>query len=277
MAHRIGSRKERTKAPKVRLIELLLERGLCDSEDQAARCVLAGEVRVNNETIDKVGARVSLDAELSVQSSSKLVGRGGLKLEGAIQNFGINIENLICADVGSSTGGFTQVLLNSGANKVYAIDVGYGELDWRIRSDKRVCVMERTNARYLESLPEHVGFVTIDVSFISLSKILPAVKKWLANGARVLCLVKPQFEAKKGSVGAGGIVRDPEVHRVVLKDTISEAARLGFSILNICRSTVRGAKGNLEFFLLLGLGEDGPFDDLGPIIESVLELELNPA
>ena len=272
MAHRIGPRKESSKRPhKVRLVELLLEKGHCDSLEIAKKVILAGEVRVNGEVVDKAGSTVPIDSELSLKTSNKLVGRGGLKLEGALKNFNLDVQGIVCADVGSSTGGFTQVLLNAGATKVYAIDVGYGELDWKLRSDARVCVMERTNARYLDSLPEPIKFVSIDVSFISLDKILPAVKKWIDPQAKIVCLVKPQFEAAKSLVGEGGIVKNPETHRAVLMNVIEMSVKIGFQVLGLMPSPIKGAKGNVEFLLLL---EDDKGIKVGQDIEKLVSKAL---
>ena len=193
---------------KERLDKLLVARGLVTTRAKAQGLIMAGEVLVAGQRVDKPGTAVALNADIELITPLPYVGRGGYKLAGALESFGLDVIGRICADVGACTGGFTDVLLQKGAARVYAIDVGYGQLDWKLRQDARVVVMERTNARYVESLPEAVSFVSIDVSFISLKLILPAVKKWLAPEADIVALIKPQFEAGPEQVGKGGIVRD---------------------------------------------------------------------
>jgi len=222
---------------------------LVTSLDEAERKIRAGLVRVAGAVVDKPGALVRGDQEVTLESSGRYVGRGALKLKPTMQSFGITVSDLICADVGSSTGGFTQVLLEGGARRVYAIDVGYGELDWRLRSDDRVVVMERTNARYLEALPEPIDFVTIDVSFISLSKVVPSVMKWLTPTGQVLALIKPQFEAPRAAVGDGGIVRDPAVHQSVLESMRKLFSELRLMVRGCEPAAVQGSGGNQEFLL----------------------------
>jgi 23S rRNA (cytidine1920-2'-O)/16S rRNA (cytidine1409-2'-O)-methyltransferase len=192
------------------------------------------------------------EAEVNIDQDLPYVSRGGLKLAAALDEFKIELSNAICADVGASTGGFTDVLLQRGASRVYAIDVGYGQLDWKLRQNERVVVMERTNARYLESLPEPVNLVTIDASFISLTLILPTAKKWLATPGLVVALVKPQFEAGRGQVGKGGVVRDKAVHRQVLENIVNFAAGAGFKLLSLIPSPITGPAGNHEFLICLG-------------------------
>ena len=208
-------------AARQRLDVLLVERGLVASREVARRIIMAGAVTANGQRVDKPGTRVAVDADLSVRERPRFVSRGGEKLEAALSAFAISVEGKICADVGASTGGFTDCLLQHGAAKVYAIDVGYGQLDYGIRQDPRVVVMERTNARYLESLPERVEIVTVDASFISLRLLLPVIKRWLASPASVVILIKPQFEAGKHDVGKGGVVKSPDVHRRVLREVLS--------------------------------------------------------
>jgi 23S rRNA (cytidine1920-2'-O)/16S rRNA (cytidine1409-2'-O)-methyltransferase len=188
-------------------------------------------------------------APVSLTQRREFVGRGALKLEAALRNFALSAEGLVCADVGACTGGFTDVLLRSGAQRVYAIDVGYGDLDWRIRTDPRVVVMERTNARYLESLPEPISFVSIDVSFISLAQILPAVRKWLSEKATVVALIKPQFEAPRGQVGEGGIVTNSAVHEAVVDKVTQFLPSLGLTFRGCEPSPILGTEGNKEFLL----------------------------
>lgn len=246
---------------KERLDILLVERGLVETRAKAKGVILAGEVLVNGERVDKAGTAVALDAEIELKATLPYVGRGGLKLAGALAHFAIDPVGRVCADVGACTGGFTDVLLQAGAAKVFAIDVGYGQLAWSLRQDERVDVMERTNARYLESLPQPVQLVVIDVSFISLKLILPAVCQWLdsaqssAQPSDIVALVKPQFEAGRQQVGKGGIVRDTAVHRQVLTDLIGWAeAEQNLGTLGLMQSPITGTDGNVEFLAWLRLG-----------------------
>lgn len=237
---------------KSRLDLLLTQKGLVDSRNRAQALIMAGKVQVNGQVVTKAGASVPADADINLKQELPYVSRGGLKLAAALDSFNIQTENIVCADVGASTGGFTDLLLQRGAAKVYAIDVGYGQLAWQLRQDERVIVMERTNARYLESLPEPVYLVTIDVSFISLKLILPSVLKWLGSPAKVVALVKPQFEAGREQVGKGGVVRDREVHRQVLQQVVAAAADAGLEVLGLIPSPITGPAGNHEFLLHLG-------------------------
>jgi 23S rRNA (cytidine1920-2'-O)/16S rRNA (cytidine1409-2'-O)-methyltransferase len=240
---------------KKRLDFLLVERGLAESRMQAQRLIRAGLVRVAGQVADKPGARVAAGAEITLQARPRFVSRGGEKLDAALVRFGLDVAGVVAADVGASTGGFTDCLLQHGASRVYAIDVGYGQLAWRLRNDSRVVVMERTNARYLESLPEPVDLVTADVSFISLSLILPAAVRWLNPSAgRVVALIKPQFEAGRREVGKGGVVRDTGVHRRVVEQVLDIAAGLGLGLRGLMPSPLRGPAGNVEF---LGWWEPG--------------------
>jgi len=271
---------------KERLDVLLVERALAESRAQAQRLIRAGLVRVGGQVADKPGTRVAVDAKVTLQARPRFVGRGGEKLEAALVRFGLDVTGAVATDVGASTGGFTDCLLQHGACRVYAIDVGYGQLAWRLRNDPRVLVMERTNARYLESLPEPVDLVTADVSFISLGLILPAAVRWLTSpapppvgGGRggcggqrpwppspppvgggkggVVALIKPQFEAGRREVGKGGVVRDPEVHRRVLERVLSIAAELGLGLRGLMPSPLRGPAGNVEFLAWWQLGGEG--------------------
>jgi 23S rRNA (cytidine1920-2'-O)/16S rRNA (cytidine1409-2'-O)-methyltransferase len=244
---------------KERLDLLLVERRLAESRTQAQRLIRAGLVRVAGQVADKPGTRVATKAEITVQARPRFVGRGGEKLEAALTHFGLDVAGVVAADVGASTGGFTDCLLQHGARRVYAIDVGYGQFSWRLRNDPRVVVMERTNARYLESLPESVGLVTADVSFISLRLILPPALGWLDPDGQVVALIKPQFEAGRREVGKGGVVRDPEVHRAVLARIVAAAAELGLGLRGLMASPLRGPAGNVEF---LGWWRLGP-EELG--------------
>jgi 23S rRNA (cytidine1920-2'-O)/16S rRNA (cytidine1409-2'-O)-methyltransferase len=216
--------------------------------------IMAGEVMVNGARVDKAGTAVSPLADIQLKNPMPYVGRGGYKLAGALEEFGIGVNGRLCADVGACTGGFTDVMLQNGAAKVYAIDVGYGQLDWKLRQDERVVVMERTNARYVDSLLEPVRFVTIDVSFISLKLILPAVQQWLANEADVVALIKPQFEAGPRQVGKGGVVRETAVRREVLLDILDWAESHQWRVKGLMRSTIEGADGNVEYLVWLQPG-----------------------
>ncbi len=238
-------------AAKERLDVLLVERGLTDSREQARRLVMAGEVTANGQIVDKPGMRVSVDVELALRAKPRFVSRGGDKLDAALSAFSLNVEGRICADVGASTGGFTDCLLKRNAAKVYAIDVGYGQIDYRLRQDARVVVMEQTNARYVENLPEPVSFVAIDASFISLRLLLPVVKNWLTAEAEIVPLIKPQFEAGRQDVGKGGVVKSPEVHRRVLLEVLTAAQSMGFTVAGLIRSPLKGPAGNIEFLAWL--------------------------
>jgi 23S rRNA (cytidine1920-2'-O)/16S rRNA (cytidine1409-2'-O)-methyltransferase len=257
---------------KERLDKLLVEQGLVSTRSQAKGLIMAGEVRVNGRQVDKPGTAVSPDADLQLIAPMPYVSRGGFKLAGALETFDLDVVGRICADVGACTGGFTDVLLQNGAARVFAIDVGYGQLEWKLRKDERVVVLERTNARYLESLPEEVSFVCIDVSFISLKLILPAVKKWLAAESDIVALIKPQFEAGRSQVGKGGIVKDTAVHRQVLVDLLGWAAENNFQPQGLTRSAIQGADGNVEFLVWL-CPEAEAAGGISTMIESVLPAE----
>ena len=255
---------------KERLDKVLVERGLVATRAKARGLIMAGEVMVDGEQVDKAGTAVSPTADIQLKSPMPYVGRGGYKLAGALQEFGLDVSGRICADVGACTGGFTDVLLQNGAAKVYAIDVGYGQLDWKLRQHERVVVMERTNARTVESLPELVNFVAIDVSFISLKLILPAVRNWLTAEADVVALIKPQFEAGPEQVGKGGIVRQPAVRRQVLRDLLSWAEVHQWQPLEVIRSPIEGADGNVEYFVWLQSGKGGGEKDWAAVIEQLI-------
>ncbi len=236
-------------APKQRLDLLLVVRGLAESRNLAKRLLMAGQVRVNGRLALKASEMVDPLAELAVDAGPPYVSRGGDKLAAALATFGLRVEGRVCADVGASTGGFTDCLLQNGARRVYAIDVGHGILHWRLRTDPRVVVMERTNARHLETLPECIGLATVDAAFISLRLLLPVVAGWLEPDGEVIALVKPQFEAGRSLVGRGGVVRDPAVHRGVLTQVIEASAGLGLKARGLIRSPLIGPKGNVEFLL----------------------------
>lgn len=240
---------------KKRIDLLLVDRGLAESRNQAQRLVMAGEVRVEGEMVHKSSAQVMEDAKIEISHRPPYVSRGGKKLAAAVDAFRVVINGRTCADVGASTGGFTDCLLQNGAVKVYAIDVGYGVLHWKLRQDPRVVVMERTNARYLETLPEPVSLVTIDASFISLALILPAVRGWFGDEeGQVVALIKPQFEAGRQAAAVhAGVIKDEAVHQRVLEATLMDARDLGFWPVGLSASPIKGPKGNVEFLVDLRL------------------------
>jgi len=254
---------------KVRLDVLLAERGLAPSREAARRMIMAGEVRVAGELRDKPGMRVPDDAALEVKQAARFVSRGGEKLAAALDAFPLAVSGRVCADVGASTGGFTDCLLQAGATRVYAIDVGYGQLDYRLREDERVMPLERTNARYVDRLPEPVSLIVADASFISLRLLLPVFKGWIADAADVIVLIKPQFEAGKGQVGKGGVVRDPAIHAQVLDDVLASAEREGYSLRGLIASPLKGPAGNIEFLAWLALPPAEPVDRAALIAEAV--------
>ncbi|HLG99352.1 MAG TPA: TlyA family RNA methyltransferase [Bryobacteraceae bacterium] len=234
----------------MRLDQLLVERGLVPSREKARALILAGEVLVNGQRMDKAGRDVAADSRVDLLEKPRYVGRGGLKLEAALDHFHISVQNKICLDVGSSTGGFTDCLLQHGAARVYAVDVGTGQLDWKLRNDPRVIVREQVNARYLSrrEVPEPIDLAVADVSFISITMILPAVADLLVSNAEMVILVKPQFELERHQVGKGGIVRDPALQRQACERVEDAVCRLGFQT-GVIPSPVLGAEGNQEFLL----------------------------
>jgi 23S rRNA (cytidine1920-2'-O)/16S rRNA (cytidine1409-2'-O)-methyltransferase len=262
---------------KVRLDTLLVDRGLLESRSKARALIMAGKVRVEGQVVVKAGVQVPQEAQLTIESDPPYVSRGGIKLAAALDEFEVDPAGVICADVGASTGGFTDVLLQRGARRVYAIDVGYGQLAWKLRQDERVVVMERVNARYLELLPDPIALVTIDASFISLRLLLPAVIKWIAVPAQLVALVKPQFEAGRNQVGKGGVVHEAQVHRQVLEQNVAYAQQLGFEILGLMPSPITGPAGNHEFLLYLGWRTSLPQVDIEIAIEkSILAVSALP-
>ncbi|MBN1309909.1 MAG: TlyA family RNA methyltransferase [Anaerolineae bacterium] len=246
------------KHKKVRLDVLLFDRGLVESRELGRRLIMAGEVLVDDHPMTKPGVSVRSDVAIRVKQKPRFVSRGGDKLVAALEQFEITLVGWVCADVGASTGGFTDCLLQAGADRVYAIDVGYGQLAWTLRGDARVVVMERTNARYLESLPEQVDFACIDASFISLGLLLPVVRNWLTPHGQVVALVKPQFEAGRDKVGKGGVVRDPAIHSEVLLNIAETARQQDFVVLGVIHSPLRGPSGNIEFLMWLGVSSSAP-------------------
>jgi 23S rRNA (cytidine1920-2'-O)/16S rRNA (cytidine1409-2'-O)-methyltransferase len=251
-----------------RLDLLLVARGLATSRAQAQALILAGRVSSRGERLDKPGRRVPRDAPLDVAPGPRFVSRGGHKLEGALRSFGVRPDGLDSLDVGASTGGFTQVLLQTGASRIIALDVGRGQLDWSLRQDPRVHVLEGINARHLDPgrLPFPPALAVIDVSFISLERVLPPVAACLAPGGEIVALVKPQFEVGRGKVGRGGIVRDPVLRAEVLRRLSGFARARGWGVLGLIPSPIRGAEGNVEYFLHLAPGRPGVEDSRLPAV-----------
>ena len=243
---------------KLRLDVAMTEQGLAESRQKAQAIIMAGQVFVNGQKVDKAGAPVAQDAVIEVRGKTlKYVSRGGLKLEKAMACWPIVLKERICADIGASTGGFTDCMLQNGASKVYAVDVGYNQLDYRLRTHPQVVCMERTNARYLthEQIPQELDFASVDVSFISLGLILPALDGLLSPEGEAVCLVKPQFEAGREKVGKKGVVREPETHKEVLDNFVALVGELGFTILGLTFSPVKGPEGNIEFLGHLTLAD----------------------
>ncbi|MCI5741389.1 MAG: TlyA family RNA methyltransferase [Lachnospiraceae bacterium] len=237
---------------KERLDVLLVKKGLAPSREKAKTMIMEGNVFVNNQREDKAGTNIPEDAVIEIKGNTlKYVSRGGLKLEKAMTHFGISLEDKICMDIGASTGGFTDCMLQNGAKKVYAVDVGYGQFAWKLRTDERVVCMEKTNIRYVtpEDIADVLDFASVDVSFISLAKVLPAAKELLRDEGEMVCLIKPQFEAGREKVGKKGVVRDPAVHREVIEKVITDARELGFSILHLEYSPIKGPEGNIEYLV----------------------------
>ena len=271
---------------RLRLDQYVHQRGLTASREQARRLIMAGEVLVDGQVVDRPATPVAEGAQLALRARPRYASRGGEKLAAALERFGVDVRGRVCADVGASTGGFTDALLQHGAARVYAVDVGHGILDYTLRNDPRVVVMERTNARYLESLPQAVDVVTLDASFISLRLLLPVAAGWLRGGAAeggaargapgargdLIALIKPQFEAGRGKVGKGGIVKDPAVHRQVLEDLLGWAQAEGLTPAGLMRSPLRGAAGNVEFLAWLRPGTP-PALDLAAAIGAALALD----
>jgi len=265
---------------KKRLDVLLVERGYFESRQKAQATIMSGQVYVDGRKVDKAGNPTAEEASIEVRGKAlKYVSRGGLKLEKAMATFPIVLTDKVAADIGASTGGFTDCMLQNGAKKVYAVDVGYGQLAWSLRSDPRVVCLERTNARYLttEQIPEPLEFASIDVSFISLKLILPTLRTLMADGGQVACLVKPQFEAGKEKVGKKGVVRDPAVHLEVLEHFLEHAAQADFYVAGLTYSPIRGPEGNIEYlgYLTTLPAPEWEMDLKGLVAASHGELEGN--
>jgi len=260
---------------KERLDVLLVKKGLIETREKAKKAIMAGLVYVNQQKVDKAGAMVHPDDILEIRGNAvPYVSRGGLKLEKALNFFDVSVEGKVFLDVGASTGGFTHCLLENGAKKVYAIDVGYGQLDWRLRQDNRVVVMERTNIRYVTpaDLGEAADGAVIDVSFISLKIVLPAVKNLLKSDSPIIALIKPQFEAGREKVGKKGVVRDPRIHKEVLEDIVAFCLGIGLEVKQITYSPITGPEGNIEFLIHLHYGPGAtPVHDASLDIEGIVK------
>ncbi|MGN6484013.1 MAG: TlyA family RNA methyltransferase [Thermomicrobiales bacterium] len=259
-------------ATSIRLDQAMVERGLAETRSRAKSFIMAGDVLVNGEKETRAGRTVAAADAVAFREKPRFVSRGGEKLDHALETFGIDVTGLVAADLGASTGGFTDCLLQRGAARVYAVDVGYGQIDEKLRTDDRVIVMERENARYLESLPEPIAITSIDVSFISLKLMFPVVARLSEPGAGCVPLIKPQFEAGRGDIGKGGVVRDPAVHRRVLETTLAAALEHGLTPHGLVASPLRGPAGNVEFLAHL-VNEPAPAVDvdLAPMIEAALD------
>ena len=239
---------------KERLDVLLVSQGLAASREKAKAIIMSGNVLVNGQREDKAGTMIDVKAEITVKGGQlKYVSRGGLKLEKAMSHFDLTLEGRVCMDVGASTGGFTDCMLQNGAVKFYSVDVGHGQLDWKLRNDPRVVCMEKTNIRYVtpEQIEEPAAFVSIDVSFISLTKVLPPVRELMTEDGEIVCLIKPQFEAGREKVGKKGVVRDPKVHEEVIEKVIDFAATVGLESRELEFSPIKGPEGNIEYLLHL--------------------------
>ena len=254
---------------KQRLDKLLTDRGLAPTRSNAAALIMSGRVYVGGVKASKPGDTVPEDAHIEVRGGMEFVSRGGYKLKKAVESFHIDLSGKICLDCGASTGGFTDCMLQNGASKVYAVDVGYGQLAWKLRSDDRVVVLEKTNVRYLsrEQVPEQVDFASADLAFISLSLVLPVIYDFMKDGATAVCLVKPQFEAGRERVGKKGVVRDPAVHREVIEYVAGTAKDCGFSVLGLDYSPIKGPEGNIEYLLYLGKSVPGGRIDPAAVVE----------
>ena len=260
---------------KKRIDVLLVEQGFFESREKAKRSIMAGLVFVNNQKCDKAGTEVNTDAKIEVKGNPiPYVSRGGLKLEKAMKNFGVTLKDKVCMDIGASTGGFTDCMLQNGAVKVFSIDVGYGQLAWKLRQDERVVCMERTNIRYvtIEDTKEFADFASIDVSFISLKLVLPKAKELLNIDGEIVALIKPQFEAGKGKVGKKGVVRDKNIHIEVIEMISEFAIENGFAILNLDYSPIKGPEGNIEYLIHLRNNNDGFVFDKEAFDKKIVEV-----
>ncbi|MCT4543710.1 MAG: TlyA family RNA methyltransferase [Vallitalea sp.] len=261
---------------KERLDILLLNKGLVTSREKAKSIIMTGNVFVNGEREDKPGTKFDIKSDIFIKSNpNPYVSRGGLKLDKAVKEFDLVLEEKVCSDIGASTGGFTDCMLQNGARKVYAIDVGYGQFAWKLRQDDRVVCMEKTNARYVtpDMIDDKIDFVSIDVSFISLTKILEPVKKLMNTNAEMVCLIKPQFEAGREKVGKKGVVRDKSVHAEVISKIINFAVSINFYIKGISFSPIKGPEGNIEYLLYLttALESNFNFEEIDDLVKTIVE------
>ena len=259
---------------KERLDVLLVSRGLAESREKAKAIIMSGNVYVDGQKEDKAGTGFNDKVNIEVRGNTlKYVSRGGLKLEKAMANFDVTLEGKICMDVGSSTGGFTDCMLQNGAVRVYAVDVGHGQLAWKLRNDERVVCMEKTNIRYVtpDDIPDKIQFSSIDVSFISLTKVLGPVKELLSDDGQIVCLIKPQFEAGREKVGKHGVVRDKAVHLEVINKVIEYAVSIGFEVLNLEFSPVKGPEGNIEYLLHLQKHTEGIYEHIPFVPQNIVE------
>ena len=249
---------------KERLDILLVNKGLASSREKAKALIMSGIVYVDNQKEDKAGSLFDENAELEIRGETlKFVSRGGLKLDKAVSVFNLNFDGFTCLDIGASTGGFTDVMLQNGASKVYSVDVGHGQLDWKLRNDERVVCMEKCNFRYVtdKEIPEKIDFAATDVSFISLTKILIPAYNLLKKDALMVCLIKPQFETTKEKVGKKGVVRDPSVHKEVIEKVIDFCLKIGFSVEGLDYSPIKGPEGNIEYLVLIKKSNDNLIDE----------------
>ena len=259
---------------KERLDVLLVSRGLAESREKAKAIIMSGNVYVDGQKEDKAGTSFNDKVNIEVRGNTlKYVSRGGLKLEKAMANFDVTLEGKICMDVGSSTGGFTDCMLQNGAVRVYAVDVGHGQLAWKLRNDERVVCMEKTNIRYVtpDDIPDKIQFSSIDVSFISLTKVLGPVKELLSDDGQIVCLIKPQFEAGREKVGKHGVVRDKALHLEVINKVIEYAVSIGFEVLNLEFSPVKGPEGNIEYLLHLQKHTEGIYEHIPFVPQNIVE------
>ena len=259
---------------KERLDILLVNKGLAPSREKAKAMIMEGNVFVDNNREDKAGSTFDVNANIEVKGNTlKYVSRGGLKLEKAMTHFGITLEGKVCMDIGASTGGFTDCMLQNGAVKVYAVDVGYGQFAWKLRQDERVVCMEKTNIRYVkpEDIADRLDFASVDVSFISLTKVLEPARELLNDNGEMVCLIKPQFEAGREKVGKHGVVRDPAVHLEVINMVIDFAVSIGFEIKNLTFSPVKGPEGNIEYLLHLQNHAEGTYEEVPVDASTVVE------
>lgn len=259
---------------KQRLDNYLVENGFVETRSKAQSLIMAGEVYINNQKASKAGEQIKGDEKIEVRSKGlKYVSRGGLKLEKAMKSFPINLDNKICMDIGASTGGFTDCMLQNGADKVYSIDVGYGQLAWKLRTDERVINLERTNFRFVthDEVPDEIDFFSVDVSFISLKLILPPAFELLRDGGEAVCLIKPQFEAGKENVGKKGVVRDINVHKSVICGVLQFTKEIGFSVLGLDFSPIKGPEGNIEYLMYIKKGGDNT-DITDDYIDSIVNM-----